>query len=74
VGDGHELVQGWPANDVIEVEVDLRDVEDDALHAVVLKRPECDREGDVTTQNDGARPTLKNGRERESLDMGIYSF
>jgi hypothetical protein len=28
VGDGHELVQGRPADDGVEGEVDLRDVKD----------------------------------------------
>jgi hypothetical protein len=55
VGDGHELVQGWPAHDGIEGEVDLRDVEENALRAVVLRCPECDREGDSTLRDDGAR-------------------
>jgi hypothetical protein len=55
VGDGHELIQGRPANDGVEGEVDLRDVKEDALRAVVLKRPKCDREGDATTWDDGAQ-------------------
>jgi hypothetical protein len=48
VVDGHELIQGHPANDSIEGEVDLRDVKDDTLHAVVLRHPKCDWEGDAT--------------------------
>jgi hypothetical protein len=55
VDDNHELVQGSPAKDGIEGEVDLHDVEDDALHAVVLRRPKSHREGDATVQNDGAQ-------------------
>jgi hypothetical protein len=55
VGNGHELVQSQPANDGIEGEVDLHNVEDDALRAVVLKRPERHSEGDATARNDGAR-------------------
>jgi hypothetical protein len=54
VGDGHELIHGWPANDGIEGEVDLHDVEEDALRAVVLRHPECDRERDATERDDGA--------------------
>jgi hypothetical protein len=53
VGHNHELVQGRPAKDGIEGEVDLRDVEDDALRAVVLRCPECHWEGDATTRDDG---------------------
>jgi hypothetical protein len=37
VGSGHELIQGRLAKDGIEGEVDLRNVEDDALRAVVLR-------------------------------------
>jgi hypothetical protein len=48
-------VQGRPANDGIEGEVYLRNIEDDTLRAVVLKRPECDREGHATVWDDGAR-------------------
>jgi hypothetical protein len=55
VGDGHELVQGWPTNDGIEGEVDLHDVKDDALHTVVLRRPERHEEGDATMRDDRAR-------------------
>jgi hypothetical protein len=42
VGDDHKLVQGWPANDGVEGEVDLCDVTDDALCAVVLRHLERD--------------------------------
>jgi hypothetical protein len=56
VGDSHELVQGRPANDGVEGEVDLHDVKEDALRVVVLRRPECDWEGDATTWDDGAWP------------------
>jgi hypothetical protein len=54
VGHDHELVQGWPAEDGIEGEVDMHDVEDDALRVVVLRRPECHWEGDATVWDDGA--------------------
>jgi hypothetical protein len=40
VGDGHELVQGRPANDGVEGEVDIRNIEDDALCVVVLRHLE----------------------------------
>jgi hypothetical protein len=55
VGDSHELVQGQPANVGIEWEVDLDDVEEDALLAVFLRCAECDREEDATAWDDGAR-------------------
>jgi hypothetical protein len=55
VGNGHELVQGWLAKDGVEGEVDLRDVEDDALYTVVLKHPESHREGDAIARDDVAR-------------------
>jgi hypothetical protein len=55
VGNVHELVHGWLADDGIEREADLRDVKDDALCAVVLKRPERHREGEATTRNYGAQ-------------------
>jgi hypothetical protein len=55
VGNDHELVQGWPAKDGIEWEVDLCNIEDDALHMVVLKHPKCGREGDATIRDDGAQ-------------------
>jgi hypothetical protein len=54
VGNGHEAVQGSPANDGIEGEVDLRNVEDGALCAVVLRHPECHQDGDATVWDDGA--------------------
>jgi hypothetical protein len=55
VGDGHELIQGCPTNGGVEWEVDVHDVKDDALRAVVLRRHECHREGDAITWNDGAQ-------------------
>jgi hypothetical protein len=60
VGDDHELVQGRPANDGVEREVDLRDIEDDAPRVVVLRCPERDREGDAPHRMMEPRPTLKN--------------
>jgi hypothetical protein len=48
VGDSHELAQGRLTNDGIEWEVDLHNVEEDALCAVVLKHLKGDREGDAT--------------------------
>jgi hypothetical protein len=44
MGDGHEPVQGWPPNDGVKWEVDLRDVELDVLRAEVFLRPKCNRE------------------------------
>jgi hypothetical protein len=74
VGDDYKLVQGWPAEDGIEGVVDLQDIEEDTLRAVVLRHPESHREGDATVQDDRAQTTLENGREGASLDMGIYNF
>jgi hypothetical protein len=47
----HKLVPSWSAENDIEQEVGLRDIEEDALHAEALCRPECDREGDATTRH-----------------------
>jgi hypothetical protein len=41
LGNNHELVQGRHAQDGVEGEVDLYDIEEDALCAVVLRHPEC---------------------------------
>jgi hypothetical protein len=49
MGNRHKLVHSWSAQNGIEREVDLRDIEEDALRAEVLSYPECDREGDTTT-------------------------
>jgi hypothetical protein len=53
VGDGHELVQGRPTQNSIEGEVDLRDVKEDALHAVVLRHLKYHQEGDATARHNG---------------------
>jgi hypothetical protein len=47
MGNGHKPVQGRPANDGIEREVNLRNVELDVLSAEVLLRPKCNRECDT---------------------------
>jgi hypothetical protein len=47
MGNGHEPVQGRPANDGIEWEVNLRGVELDVLCAEVFLCPECNRERDA---------------------------
>jgi hypothetical protein len=47
MGNGHEPVQGWPANDGIEWEVNLRNIELDVLSAEVLIGPECNQECDA---------------------------
>jgi hypothetical protein len=52
MGNSHKLVQGWPTLNDIEWEVDLHDVEEDTLRVEVLRRPECNREGDTTTWHD----------------------
>jgi hypothetical protein len=48
MGNGHEPVQGRPANDGIEREVNLRNIELDVLSAEVLLSPECNRECDAS--------------------------
>jgi hypothetical protein len=47
MGNGHESVQGRPANDGIEREVNLRNVELDVLCAEVFLCPECNQERDA---------------------------
>jgi hypothetical protein len=47
MGNGHEPVQGMPANDDIEWEVNLRNVELDVLRAEVFLCPECNWEHDA---------------------------
>jgi hypothetical protein len=47
MGNGHEPVQGRPANDGVEGEVDFRHVKDDVLHAEVLLSSECNWECDT---------------------------
>jgi hypothetical protein len=46
------MVQGRPAQNGIEGEAELDDVEHDTFRAEVLKRPECDQDGDTSTRND----------------------
>jgi hypothetical protein len=45
----HKLVQSWSAQDGVEREADLHNIEEDALRAEVLCHPECDQEGYATT-------------------------
>jgi hypothetical protein len=47
MGNVHEPVQGWPANDGIEGEVNLRDVKLDILYAEVFLGPERNLEYDA---------------------------
>jgi hypothetical protein len=47
MGNGHEPVQGWPADDGVEGEVNLRDVELDVPRAEVLLGPKCYQECDA---------------------------
>jgi hypothetical protein len=55
VGNSHELIQHRPVKDGVEGEVDLRDIKDDTLCAVVLRHPESRRERNATARDDGAR-------------------
>jgi hypothetical protein len=47
MGNGHEPVQGRSANDGIEREVNLRNVELDVLSAEVFLCPDCNQECDA---------------------------
>jgi hypothetical protein len=47
MGNGHEPVQGRPANDGIKREVNLRNIELDILSAEVFLSLECNRECDA---------------------------
>jgi hypothetical protein len=47
MGNGHEPVQGRPASDGIEREVNLHDVELNVLYAEVFLGPECNQECDA---------------------------
>jgi hypothetical protein len=47
MGNGHESVQGRPANDGIEWEVNLRNIELDVLRVEVFLCLECNRERDA---------------------------
>jgi hypothetical protein len=47
MGNGHEPVQGRPANDGIKGEVNLYDVKLDVLCAEVFLGPKCNRECDA---------------------------
>jgi hypothetical protein len=43
-----------PAEEGVEGEVDLYNIEDDTLSAVVLRHPKSHRKGDATVWDDGA--------------------
>jgi hypothetical protein len=47
MGNGHEPVQGRPANDGIEREVNLHNIELDILSVEVILSPECNQECDA---------------------------
>jgi hypothetical protein len=48
MGHHHKLVKSWSAQNDVEREADLRNVEKNALRLEVLCCPKCDREGDTT--------------------------
>jgi hypothetical protein len=56
MGHGHEPVQGRPANDGVEGEVNFRNLELDVLSAEVVLRPKCDRQGDRPCRVHRIRP------------------
>jgi hypothetical protein len=73
MGNGHEPVQGRPAYDGIEREVNLRNVELDVLSAEVLLSPECNQECDAPKGIHRLRAHPGEWREGPSRDPGIYS-
>jgi hypothetical protein len=55
------------------MEVDLYDVEENTLRAVVLRGPECAREGDATTWDDGSwAHTQKWAQRREPRHGNLH--
>ena len=50
----HELGQGWVPEDGVVWQENVGDVEVDELGAVVVARPEGDREADLPNRNHGA--------------------
>jgi hypothetical protein len=55
MGNGHEPVQGRPANDGVEGEVNFRNFELYVLNAEAVLRPESDRQGDGPYREHGIR-------------------
>jgi hypothetical protein len=53
MGNGHEPVQGRPANDGIKREVNLCNIELDVLSVEILLGPECYRECDAPEGSTG---------------------
>ena len=71
--NGHEPVQGRSANDGIEGEAHLRNIELNVLCAEVLLGPEHHRQGDGPHRIDRMRTHSGEWRDGSSLDSGIYS-
>jgi hypothetical protein len=70
----HKLVQSWSAQNGVEREADLRNIEEDALRAEVLCHPECDQREMQPRGVTETGPTPKNGRDSCSFPIGICSF
>ena len=58
---GHELGESWVPEDGVVWQENVGDVEVDDLGAVVVARPEGDREADLPNRNRGAIVTLEKG-------------
>ena len=54
VSHGHELGESWVAEDGVVWQANVGDDEVDELGAVVIARPEGDREADLPDRNRGA--------------------
>jgi hypothetical protein len=74
MGNGHELLQGRPANDGIETEVNFRNVEPDVLSAEVLLSPECNQECDAPKGVHWLRAHSREWEEGPSRDPGICNY
>jgi hypothetical protein len=70
----HKLVQSWSAQNGIEREADLRNIEEDTLRAEALCHPKCDREGDATVWCNQHWAHSREWRDGWSFPIGIYSF
>jgi hypothetical protein len=57
----HKPIQSWSAQNGVEGEADLRDVEQDALRAKVLGRPESNRREIQLRGITDTGPTPENG-------------
>jgi hypothetical protein len=73
MGNGHEPVQGWPPDNGVKREVDLRDVKLDVFCTEVLFRPKCNRERYAPEGVYGLRAYPGKWRDGPSRDPGTCS-